>query len=80
MLSFISWQQYLLAVGIAGFLYYLVIMLRFYRAGLHQLRKNTRVSADPDPVMGAARPGMAEARLQPELPLTLPENQSPNLN
>lgn len=84
MLSFISWQQYLLAVGAAGFFYYLVVFLRYYRADLRAFRRNAvspMSPASPDPVMGEARPDLREVfRSAPELPGNHSDEHSPKLN
>lgn len=81
MLSFISWQQYLLAVGAAGFFYYLVVILRYYRSDLKSFSRNAGSPASPDPVMGEARPDLREAfRSAPEVPGNNPDEHSPSLN
>ncbi|HEY0900173.1 MAG TPA: hypothetical protein VGD90_12630 [Sphingobacteriaceae bacterium] len=58
MLSFISWQQYLLALAIGGFLYYVLIILAYYRKDLSSFFSEKRPSEinQSRSILGMAKP------------------------
>ena len=84
MLYFISWQQYLLAIATAGFLYYLIVLLAYYRKNVTASFARERLSRKQPrtEILGEAKPDVHDPIRTSELEFISgddsPEQQNQN--
>lgn len=75
MLTFINWQQYLLAITTLGIVYYAIILLFYYRVELVALfHRSTSQQTTPEPSHLNQHPILGEINQESTPPLFLSED------
>ena len=80
MLSFISWQQYLLTLAIGGFLYYVLIIWAYFRKDILSLFSGKRSSEikQSRSILGMAKPDANASLSSSEIEFSS-DNENSNL-